>query len=177
MQELLSKKGEEALAIATTPSSCLSSLNSDDCVSLPPMQEIYAELLSKKAKIEEQLKEISLTLSGMEEQLGMLRPNIMSEPEALAYNTTKSSEDRATKIERLKSGFQICKPEGKFVWPNIGVSTPPNPVKPLAERRAVSTATLTHVTGPFSPPPLGTPTTSSTFLNNPTSLNLNHAPL
>lgn len=30
------------------------------------LQEIYAELVSKKAKLEEQLKEISLTLSDME---------------------------------------------------------------------------------------------------------------
>lgn len=30
------------------------------------LQEIYAELVSKKAKIEEQLKEISVTLSCME---------------------------------------------------------------------------------------------------------------
>lgn len=131
-------------------------------------------------------------------------------------------EDKAAKIERLKSGFQICKPQGTFVWPNIALSpqlvsthdtdhtvvpTPPSasssttsdpkliskphtqnlplqilthpssPVKPLAERRPVSTATLTYVTGPFSTslsPPLGTPTSTT-----PTtiSLNLNEAPL
>ncbi|XP_027356801.1 protein DYAD [Abrus precatorius] len=265
MRELASKKGEEALAIVTTPSSCLSSLNSEDYVSLVPKQEIYAELVNKKTKIEEQLKEISLTLNGMEEQLGMLKPiveePIMSEsvkppallsgPTSVAENiggetrkekkanknkATKSvdtqmqenstAEDKAAKIERLKSGFQICKPQGTFVWPNIGVSpnfvanledhsvvptpssassstteapklvskpqtdqhlplptpNPSSPVKPLAERRPVSTATLTHVTGPFSPrlsPPLGTPRSkvTSTVIKNASSINLNEAPL
>ncbi|XP_047170203.1 protein DYAD [Vigna umbellata] len=66
MRELAMKKGEEVLAIETTPSSCLSSLNSEDYGSLAPKEEIYAELVSKKAKIEEQLKEISVTLSCME---------------------------------------------------------------------------------------------------------------
>ena len=39
MRDLASKKGEEeALALVTTPSFCLSSLNSDDCGSLAPTQ-------------------------------------------------------------------------------------------------------------------------------------------
>ncbi|CAJ1978365.1 unnamed protein product [Sphenostylis stenocarpa] len=259
MRELASKKGEEALAIVTTPSSCLSSLNSEDCGFLAPKQEIYAELVSKKAKIEEQLKEISLSLSCMEEQLRMqptmVEEQIMSEsetPEAFFPGPTSeniggetkkekksnkikatktadtqmqknnsAAEDKAAKIERLKSGFQICKPQGTFVWPNIGLSpqyvanhddhtvvpTPPSasssttsapklifkpqpqhlplhilthpssPVKPLAERRPVSTATLTHVTGPFSPrlsPPSGTPISKITTT---ITINLNEAPL
>ncbi|KAL2327095.1 hypothetical protein Fmac_020522 [Flemingia macrophylla] len=254
MQELASKKGEDALAIVTTPSSCLSSLNSEDYGSLAPQQEIYAELVSKKAKIEEQLKEISLALSAMEEQLRMQKPSILEEqimsesvtpptilpgPTSVAENfvgdtrkekksnknkaTAKSgdtqmheistTQDKAAKIERLKSGFQICKPQGTFVWPNIGLispnhddhtviptptsasssttsapkliskpqtqhlplptPTPSSPVKPLAERRPVSTATLSHVTGPFSPrlsPPLSKVITTFT-------INLNEAPL
>ncbi|XP_028201918.1 protein DYAD-like [Glycine soja] len=244
MRDLASKKGEEeALVLVTTPSFCLSSLNSDDCGSLAPTQEIYAELVSKKAKLEEQLKEISLTLSGMEEQLKMLKPTTVEEqtvpelatppallpgPTSVVENiggetrkekksrnknkatksaddtqmqesNTTAAEDKAAKIKRLKSGFQICNPKGTFAWPNMGLSPqvvvsndgnddhtvvpttpsvsssstsapklsisipqtqplplqilhlPSSPVKPLAERRPVSTATLTHVTGPFSP--------------------------
>ncbi|KAJ1442464.1 hypothetical protein SESBI_00824 [Sesbania bispinosa] len=262
MRELASKKGEEALAIVTTPSSCLSSLNGEDYSSLVPMQEIYAELVNKKAKIEEQLKEISVTLSGMEDQLGMLKPTIVEEPimsESVTPPTllagptlltenigeerrnekkgnkskatksadtqmqeSKTTEDKAAKIQRLKSGFQICKPQGTFIWPHMGVSpqvvanldehtvvptpssasssttlaqlvskpqteylplptpNPSSPVKPLAERRPVSTATLTHVTGPFSPPlspPLGTPRSKITNTKNASSINLNEAPL
>ncbi|TKY68532.1 DYAD protein [Spatholobus suberectus] len=247
VRELATKKGEEALAIVTTPSSCLSSLNSEDYGPLVTKQEIYAELVSKKAKIEEQLKEISLILSGMEEQLKMLKPTIVEEPimsvaENIGGETRKekksnktkapkaadtqlqensTAEDKAAKIERLKSGFKIWKPQGTFVWPNIAVSpqvvanhddhtvvpTPPSasssttsapklisksqaqhlplqilthpssPVKPLAERRPVSTATLTHVTGPFSPrisPLLGTPRSKITTT---VTINLNEAPL
>lgn len=128
---------------------------------------------------------------------------------------SSTAEDKAAKIERLKSGFQICKPQGTFMWPNMGLSPqavanldehtvvptpssassstsksqtqhlplPSSPVKPLAERRPVSTATLTHVTaGPFSPhlsPPLGTPRSTITITNtkNNSSINLNEAPL
>ena len=116
-----------------------------------------------------------------------------------ADDTQMQAEDKAAKIKRLKSGFQICNPKGTFAWPNMGLSPqvvvsndgnddhtvvpttpsvsssstsapklsisipqtqplplqilhlPSSPVKPLAERRPVSTATLTHVTGPFSP--------------------------
>ncbi|WJX45951.1 hypothetical protein P8452_32796 [Trifolium repens] len=66
MQELASKKREEASVIVATPSSCLSSLNCEDYGSQVSMQEIYMELVHKKAKLEEQLKEISLALNGME---------------------------------------------------------------------------------------------------------------
>ncbi|GFY84382.1 similar to SWITCH1 [Actinidia rufa] len=34
-------------------------------------------------------------------------------------NTTeKAAEEKAAKIQRLKSGFRICKPQGTFLWPN-----------------------------------------------------------
>jgi len=132
---------------------------------------------------------------------------------------SRAAEDKAAKIERLKSGFQICKPRGTFMWPNMSLSPhvvtnldehtvvptptsasssttapklvsnsktknlslsitiPSSPVKPLAERRPVSTTTLTHVTGPFSPhltPPLET--TKTTITKNGSFINLNEAP-
>ncbi|KAK7256971.1 hypothetical protein RIF29_30614 [Crotalaria pallida] len=263
--ELAAKKGEEAMAIVTTPNSCLSSLNWEDCGSLVSKQEVYAELVKKKAKAEQQLNEISLTLSELEEQLGMLKPTEVEElmisesvtPPLLikgpptveegnggekrkekkdiednkaseSVDNTQlqknfSAEDKAAKIERLRSGFQICKPHGSFVWPDMGVSPQAmvhhddyytalpipspasssttsapkhilkpqtqnmplptlNPFKPLAEKRPVSTATLTHVTGPFSPhisSPLGTPGSKITTTNpgNTSCINLNEAPL
>ncbi|CAK8561188.1 unnamed protein product [Lathyrus sativus] len=241
MQDLRSKM--EAILVVTH-SSCQSNLSYEYHDSqFSSKQEIYADLVHKKAKVEQQLKEITLTLNGMEGQLGMLKPT-MSEsltPPVLLLGPTSSSltenigevsndkgtksaetqmvqssaaEDKAAKIERLKSGFKICKPRGTFVWPNMSVSvanldelsvvptptsvsssttSPPNlvsnsntqnlslsipcpssPVKPLAERRPVSTATLTHVTGPFSPP-LETP--KSIITNNDSSINLNETPL
>ncbi|KAL5061834.1 hypothetical protein RYX36_023571 [Vicia faba] len=252
MLDLKSKKEEEALAIVATSSPCLSSLNYRDYDSqVDKQQEIYAELVHKKAIVEEQLKEITLTLNGMEGQLGMQKPT-MSEPltpPALLLGPTSSltenigevtrendkgtksadtqmvrssaAEQKAAKIERLKSGFKICKPRGTFMWPNMSLSphvvanldeltvvptptsvsssttsapklvsnsktenlplsipSPSSPVKPLAERRPVSTATLTHVTGPFSPhlsPPLET--SKSTITKKDSSINLNETPL
>ncbi|XP_058744353.1 protein DYAD-like [Vicia villosa] len=253
MLDLKSKKEEEALAIVVTSSPCLSSVNYRDYDSQVSKQEIYAELVHKKARVEEQLKEITLTLNDMEGQLGMLKPT-MSEsltPPALLLGPTSSltenigevtreveegtndkgtksadtqmvrgsaAEHKAAKIERLKSGFKICKPRGTFMWPNMSVSphvvanldeltvvptptsvsssatsapklvsntktgklplSPSSPVKPLAERRPVSTTTLSHVTGPFSPhlsPPLET--SKSTITKKDSSINLNETPL
>lgn len=124
---------------------------------------------------------------------------INNNKETKSAEETQMQEDKEAKIKRLKSGFQICNPQGTFAWPNMGLSPqvvvsndgnddhtvvpttpsvsssstsapklsisipqtqplplqilhlPSSPVKPLAERRPVSTATLTHVTGPFSP--------------------------
>ncbi|PNX75170.1 protein DYAD [Trifolium pratense] len=130
---------------------------------------------------------------------------------------SSKSELRAAKIERLKSGFKICKPKGTFMWPNMSVSpnlltnldehtmvptptsafklvtkshtqnlsllNPSSPIiKPLAARRTVSTATLTYVTGPFSPhlsPPLETPRSkiTTTITKSSSSINLNESPL
>lgn len=40
---------------------------------------------------------------------------------ALTRRAAKS-EDKAAKIERLKSGFRICKPQGSFLWPSMIMS-------------------------------------------------------
>ncbi|RAL51357.1 hypothetical protein DM860_010859 [Cuscuta australis] len=34
----------------------------------------------------------------------------------------KAGQEKAAKIERLKSGFRICKPQGTFLWPNSNSS-------------------------------------------------------
>lgn len=98
-------------------------------------------------------------------------------------------EDRAARIERLKSGFRISEREGRLMgkWEKVKqgednsvvVPTPTSAsscsslVKPLAERRPISPATLTHVTmlpPPLinlneSPPPIPPPVTISPFSN------------
>lgn len=33
-----------------------------------------------------------------------------------------ATEDKAAKIERLRSGFRICRPQGTFLWPNMAMS-------------------------------------------------------
>ncbi|XP_047325967.1 protein DYAD-like [Impatiens glandulifera] len=40
----------------------------------------------------------------------------------VAGKKKKASEEKAEKIERLKSGFKICKPQGTFLWPNMGIN-------------------------------------------------------
>ncbi|MCI09157.1 protein DYAD-like [Trifolium medium] len=65
----------------------------------------------------------------------------------------------------------------------LSLLDPSSPIiKPLAERRTVSTATLTHVTAPFSPhlsPPLETPKSiiTTTITKSSSSINLNETPL
>ncbi|KAK8287298.1 hypothetical protein V6Z11_D07G049300 [Gossypium hirsutum] len=37
-------------------------------------------------------------------------------------NPVATTENKAAKIRRLKSGFRICKPQGTFLWPNMALS-------------------------------------------------------
>ncbi|XP_011018358.1 PREDICTED: LOW QUALITY PROTEIN: protein DYAD-like [Populus euphratica] len=66
--------------------------------------------------------------------------------------TTKSAaptEDRAAKIERLKSGFRICKPQGSFLWPDMTASTPhPQGAVQLQDLIAVHTPSSVSSTSP-----------------------------
>ncbi|XP_075480015.1 protein DYAD-like [Primulina tabacum] len=43
-----------------------------------------------------------------------------------AFRSSPSADQKAAKIQRLKSGFRICKPQGTFLWPNMvkNYSTP-----------------------------------------------------
>lgn len=137
-----------------------------------------------------------------------------------------TAEKKAAKIERLKSGFRICKPQGTFVWPSMarnnynagsnGVSpqvvvqvedllvvpTPPSvssssalappqltsppsnhqhlpsPVKPVAERRAV-TVTISAMSNDHGDQGYSTTTTTTTTTTtnkSPTCFNLNDIP-
>ena len=69
------------------------------------------------------------------------------------------TEDRAAKIERLKSGFRICKPQGSFLWPDMTTLTPhPQVVVLLEDLIAVQTPPSVSSTTPkqshflFAPP-------------------------
>ncbi|MCI13393.1 protein DYAD-like [Trifolium medium] len=50
---------------------------------------------------------------------------------------SRAVEDRAAKIRRLRSGFQICRPRGTFKWPNMSMS--PHVVANLDEHTIVLT--------------------------------------
>ncbi|KAK7313831.1 hypothetical protein VNO77_39033 [Canavalia gladiata] len=162
MQELVSKQGEEALTIVTTPSSSLSSLNFESHGSLVPKQ------VKHRSK----------------EQLGLMKPTIVEEnnggerrkekkgnnnketkledTQMLENSTTK---DKAAKIERLKSGFQICKPPGTFVWPNLGVS--PHVVANLDDLTLVRTPSSVSSSTTSAPKLVSTSQTQDLLLLTP----------
>lgn len=50
-----------------------------------------------------------------------------------------ATEDKAAKIERLKSGFRICKPQGTFLWPNMATSPQSSSVVHLKDLLVVRT--------------------------------------
>ncbi|XP_044511512.1 protein DYAD-like [Mangifera indica] len=170
MQELLLKKQDDDMAVVNTPSSCVTSQNFDHDNFLLPLKEIYADLMNKKAKIEEQMMEVSHSLCGMEVLIEKVKSSLeepnkvelhvgSTMPSSSSGNEKKTKEeepkmkeqmgnvsnekqendktatvppadtakrikpeDKAAKIERLKSGFRICRPQGSFLWPDMAMS-------------------------------------------------------
>ncbi|KAL0542422.1 hypothetical protein IC582_022529 [Cucumis melo] len=198
IQELASAKQQD-LNIVTKPISDVTSTSLDHEIhSLTALKEIYNELMNKKVKIEEQLIEISLSLRGMEETTRNLKSKVEEGEEE--GNMVGKTEDKAAKIRRLKSGFRICKPQGTFLWPNMGMSpqlqddepyfvvpTPPSVSSTTAAPRLISLSPSPsslgpHPTSPVKPlamRPLTTTTTTATFSNittNPNLINLNEVP-
>lgn len=67
-------------------------------------------------------------------------------------------EDKVAKIERLKSGFRICKPQGSFLWPNMAISAPHGVVQledlfavPTPPSVSSTSAKKSHLLSPSSP--------------------------
>lgn len=61
--------------------------------------------------------------------------------------TGAAAEDKAARIQRLKSGFRICKPQGTFLWPDMAVSSSPSPQFAVEDLLVVPTPTAV----PYSP--------------------------
>ncbi|XP_057950914.1 protein DYAD [Malania oleifera] len=75
MQGLVSKKQEDSqLAIVTQNSSATDQNSETNSSLIVPLKDKYEELVKRKAKIEEQLLEISNSLSALELEMGMLTP-------------------------------------------------------------------------------------------------------
>ncbi|KAK9291337.1 hypothetical protein L1049_019282 [Liquidambar formosana] len=49
------------------------------------------------------------------------------------------AEEKAAKIQRLKSGFRICKPQGTFLWPNMATMSSPQVLVQLDDLLVVPT--------------------------------------
>ncbi|XP_022929009.1 protein DYAD-like [Cucurbita moschata] len=201
--ELASAKQQD-INIETQPNSDVvpTSLDHEEH-SLTALKEIYNELLKRKAKIEEQLIQISESLHGMEQEERRRRKQVQEgveeEGNMVGYMVAKT-EDKAAKIRRLKSGFRICKPQGTFLWPNMAMSphsvmqqvqddpvvvpTPPSASSTTAAPRlslSPSPSTGPHPTSPVKPlarRPVGTTTTTtiSNLTRRPNLINLNEVP-
>lgn len=50
------------------------------------------------------------------------KTNVSVSVSLIKTSTTASVEEKAARIERLKSGFRICRPQGSFLWPNSSSS-------------------------------------------------------
>ncbi|XP_018454606.2 protein DYAD isoform X2 [Raphanus sativus] len=141
LEKLASKKDEE-LAIMTTPNSCVTTQNVDQDNMMPLAKEIYADLLKKKYKIEDQLVIIAETLHKMEEDMGWLQKTVdencprkpdsietpllledspmMKTPEEVNNETEFPQKGRRSPLSLINNtGFRICRPVASFSWPNL----------------------------------------------------------
>lgn len=118
------------------------------------MQE---ELEKPKSSVEEPNKPAESALTSDDKQGGIYKTT------TLPPETTKvKPEDRAAKIERLKSGFTLCKPQGSFLWPNMTMSPQPSkalvhledlflvPTPPSISSSSASSSSPQHLFSPLS---------------------------
>ncbi|KAJ4841233.1 hypothetical protein Tsubulata_027490, partial [Turnera subulata] len=77
--------------------------------------------------LEEQLMRISQNVSRMQDDIDMLKTTVVEFRQAECEGQSTliaTKEDRAARIQRLRSGFKICKPQGTFTWPSMAISSP-----------------------------------------------------
>lgn len=144
--------------------------NQSELEALPPV--LMAGSPTMPSDTERDKKEL-----GQKRKSGMISGEKQDENHGGGKATGTAIEDRAARVQRLKSGFRICKPQGTFPWPNIAISPkhgflldylfspslstssithfshayethPASPVKPLAEKRPFKAGTLCTVSSP-----------------------------
>ncbi|XVF08490.1 hypothetical protein REPUB_Repub07fG0007600 [Reevesia pubescens] len=84
----------------------------------------------RETKEMEKSNKIVLVISDEEEKDGKSEGKTPGVPRK-RRNAVATTEDKAAKIERLKSGFRICKPQGTFLWPNMSFSRQVVPIDDL----------------------------------------------
>lgn len=75
---------------------------------------------------------------------------------------TVTAETKAAKIQRLKSGFRIYKPQGNFLWPNMVTLSQPSDLHVVQTPPSVSSSTISppnflHMSQPPCRPHLAPP--------------------
>ncbi|KVI04556.1 hypothetical protein Ccrd_017123 [Cynara cardunculus var. scolymus] len=73
-----------------------------------------------------------------------------------------AAEEKAAKIERLKSGFRLCRPQGTFLWPNMVMK---NPTTTTSCTTSTSSQVVVHQVEVVPTPP---------SVNSSSYLHLNH---
>ncbi|KAK4351170.1 hypothetical protein RND71_030483 [Anisodus tanguticus] len=78
-----------------------------------------------------------------------------------AKNAAPTAEEKAAKIQRLKSGFRLCKPQGSFLWPNMvrnstknGCNMSPKVVVQVEDLHMVQTPPSVSSSTAIAPPSL-----------------------
>lgn len=88
-------------------------------------------------------------------------------------HTAPAAEGKAAKIQRLKSGFRLCKPQGSFLWPNMvrkssGCNMSPQVVVQVEDLHMVQTPPSVSSSTAIAPPSL-LPYTNNFHNNHPAS--------
>ncbi|THG18922.1 hypothetical protein TEA_007251 [Camellia sinensis var. sinensis] len=117
MLELLSKKqnGECQAIVVSNLSATNQKLDLDTSLLVPFKSDLDSSFITLE-KYTEQLMVISEYMSRIEE-VGTKGADNQSQTSTAVERT--AAEEKAVKIQRLKSGFRICKPQGTFLWPNM----------------------------------------------------------
>lgn len=79
-----------------------------------------------------------------------------------------AAEEKAAKIQRLKSGFRICKPQGTFLWPNMVKDNNNNINSSCSKIMSPQVVVQVEVPTP--------PSVSSSTASAPPQLPYNHSP-
>ncbi|XP_074379495.1 protein DYAD-like isoform X2 [Apium graveolens] len=119
-----------------------------------PLKSDFDSALVQVNKHKEQLNNISDSIMGMKDQIGTLSSmvDIASKTidccaekernqaalercqalavikESVSTEEKTAAEEKAAKLQKLKSGFRICKPQGTFLWPNMAPNNGSSPV-------------------------------------------------
>lgn len=89
------------------------------------------ELRDRGCCLQEQMLVLKSTMEAPAAAL-MYQSEAAEVPQLTSDNEREANEDKAAKLERLRSGFRIFRPRGAFLWPNMSMSTSQHQIDPSA---------------------------------------------
>ncbi|KAJ8537115.1 hypothetical protein K7X08_035516 [Anisodus acutangulus] len=182
----LKKKQQESQAIVTSRTTvpsmekCKKQLMIANSEFMEKMEEKFLNLVSKLEEKEKTLMLAEVKKKQVEEESekqGVLHKAVVAmdrskvadyqSKELTAVNSKKAknaaptAEEKAAKIQRLKSGFRLCKPQGSFLWPNMvrnstknGCNMSPKVVVQVEDLHMVQTPPSVSSSTAIAPPSL-----------------------